>query len=104
MPKTIDHSASRTLFLWYADVKKTTEILIQNGIKTMHKLHNRQLYEISRKKLLLQKANRSDIKSGEAKLSDGELKILEELESLKSKLSIQSNRVDLIIMVLRDFQ
>jgi hypothetical protein len=63
----------------------------------------RQKFETQARKLLLQKASRSDIKTGEAKLSEGEIAKLEELAKVLKKLQIQVSRIDWMIMRLRDF-
>jgi hypothetical protein len=85
------------------DPKRTNDILIQNSYKTIYRYKLRQEFEIQCRKLLLQKANRSDILSGEAHLSETELKKLEELDQILRQLSIQVMRIDGMLMKLRDY-
>ncbi|KAJ3303102.1 DNA-directed RNA polymerase III subunit RPC3 [Kappamyces sp. JEL0829] len=103
VPKTIDHSASRTVFLWYVDPARSIDLLLQDIYKTVHRLKEREQFELSKRRFLLQKASRSDIVSGEASLSEGEKTKLAELDHVLMQFSVQLARIDETMMVFRDY-
>lgn len=103
IPKTIDHSASRTMFLWFVDPVRTMQILVQDSYKVMHRLKLRQRSENNSNLLLLEKAKRTDIVKGDAHLAPEELAAIEAVECKERKFQIQLGRMDEMIMILRDF-
>ncbi|KAI8894852.1 hypothetical protein BC833DRAFT_623575 [Globomyces pollinis-pini] len=103
VPKTLDHSASRTIILWFVDINRTSEILLQNSYKTIHRLKIRHAYQLEKRKVLIEKANRTDILSGVGKLPANDLKLYEILKSECKQLVGQIQRLDQMVMKLRDF-
>jgi hypothetical protein len=69
----------------------------------MYRYKLRQDYEKERLQLLIQKSNRSDILSGEASLSEGEIKKLQELDQVLMKMDVQIKRIDSMVQKLRDY-
>ncbi len=74
VPKTADHSASRTYFLWYVSASRTLELIIKNSYKTIYNIKIRTQKELESRALLLEKTKRLDVISGQAKLSKSDQK------------------------------
>ena len=91
------------MFLYYVDPKRTNDLIIQHSYKVLYRYKWRQRFEEQCRKLLLQKANRSDILSGEASLSEGELMKLEELDPILLGLNTHIARINAMLMTLRDY-
>ncbi|KAI8924662.1 RNA polymerase III subunit RPC82 helix-turn-helix domain-containing protein [Entophlyctis helioformis] len=102
VPKTLDHSASRTFFLWYVSAERTSELLLANAYRTMHRLKLRRIKELGDRSLLIEKTKRSDVLSGEAKLTESDQQKLDHLHAVLKRLSVSEWRVDNMILLLRD--
>ncbi|KAK5667797.1 RNA polymerase III subunit C82 [Batrachochytrium dendrobatidis] len=103
VPKTMDHSASRTFFLWYVSIERTCTVLLTNAYKTLHRIKLRRTKELLDRTLLLEKTNRSDVLSGEAQLTTTDQENLAHLNTVLKKLHISEMRIDQMVMLLRDF-
>ena len=102
VPKTADHQASRTAFLYYVDIAKSTKIILYNFYKTFQRLRQRLLKEQQDRQVLVAKAERTDVKSGQAHLSTQELDNLKQLKEIEAKIFIQCRRIDDLVFILRD--
>jgi hypothetical protein len=69
----------------------------------MNKLKIRQQVEIDRRSIVLQKAKRSDIISGEAELSELDLNNLDSLNRTLKQMQTSLCRIDDMIILLRDY-
>lgn len=69
----------------------------------MNKLKIRRQVELERRAIVLQKAQRSDILSGEASLSEADLKNLDGLKRSLKQMNTAMSRIDNMIMLLRDY-
>jgi flagellar motor switch/type III secretory pathway protein FliN len=76
---------------------------VQQAFKTIYRYKLRIDHEKRCRKILLQKASRTDILSGEASLSESEKKKLEELDQISIKLDVQIKRLDAMIQKLCDY-
>ncbi|KAI8818623.1 RNA polymerase III subunit RPC82 helix-turn-helix domain-containing protein [Fimicolochytrium jonesii] len=103
VPKTVDHSAARTFFLWYVSIPKSTRILQQNTYRTLWNVKERREKERDARALLIQKMERSDIVSGEAQLSEAELINVDHLNRVVSQLVMTESRLSRLLMVLEEF-
>ena len=103
VPKSQDHSAARTAYLWFVDLDRTCTLLLQNVYKALNKVKLRRQSELEKRSILLQKTQRTDILAGEAHLSPQELKKLQELESVLKKLHTSQMRLDGLVLKLRDY-
>jgi hypothetical protein len=99
----MDHSASRTFFLWFVSIERSTPIFIQQTYKKIHRTKIRRFKETGNRSLLLEKAQRSDVVSGEAKLSEQEQTQLDALKRIQHRLKCAELRYDRLLMVLRDY-
>jgi hypothetical protein len=79
------------------------DLIVQDILRTIHRMKEREHFEMSKRKLLLEKASRSDIISGEASLSEMEKSKLEELNLIVTKFNVQLSRLDEILMIFRDY-
>nr|KAJ3419163.1 DNA-directed RNA polymerase III subunit RPC3 [Polyrhizophydium stewartii] len=104
VPKTVDHSASRTYFLWYTSVERTCSILLSCAYNTSHRLKLRRKKEMADRTHLIEKTKRTDVLSGEAGLSEHDIEKLEELKQVQKQLQFSEWRIDEMVMLLRDFQ
>ena len=102
VPKTSDHQASRTAFLYYIDIRKSTSIMLSNAYKTFYRLRLRFIKEQDFRRVLIVKSNRTDVKTGQAHLSVQELESLEQLRSIEAKIFNQCRRLDDLVFLLRD--
>ena len=102
MPKSADHSASRTIFLWYIDPDRTMKLIISNSHKTIFNLKTRYKKEITARKVLLDKMKRIDVASGQAKLTENDEKELSILKKIETKIRISEIRLEAMILILRD--
>ncbi|KAJ3295487.1 DNA-directed RNA polymerase III subunit RPC3 [Borealophlyctis nickersoniae] len=102
VPKNSDHTAARTYFLWYISIPRTVDYLIQNGYRALANAKQRRAKEVSGRAMLIEKTQRSDVLSGEAKLSEAELKGVEQLNGVIKRLRASEARLDKMLLILRD--
>ena len=103
VPKSQDHSAARTTYLWFVDLNRSCDILLQKLYQAMLNMKLRRHAELEKRRILLQKTQRTDIQSGEAQLNQGELAKLKELDTVLKKLFVSETRLDKLVMKLRDY-
>lgn len=89
--------------MWYVNIEKSCELIIQRCYKTITRLKIRKEFERQKRKLLLEKANRNDIVSGENSLSEMELANMKELDHVMMQLDTQIESIDSMILALRDY-
>jgi hypothetical protein len=63
----------------------------------------RRQVELERRSIVLKKAQRSDIVSGEAALSEGDVENLKTMERILKQMQASMARIDSIVMLLRDY-
>ena len=103
MPKTLDHSATRTFFLWFVSYEKTADLLMRNAYETIRHLKLRLLKEESCLAGLIQKSSRTDIRAGEATLSDSEQQKLNELNRVRGQIYNATVDLSNFVMVINEF-
>jgi DNA-directed RNA polymerase III subunit RPC3 len=104
IPKDNSRHPSRTIFLWFYDQDRVRRLLLEDACKAMARILQR--IEVEREELreVLDKAERTDIKGNEDKyLSKIERQKLRQWAQIEAKLSIQLERVDELVGILRDF-
>ena len=104
VPKTIDHSASRTVFLWYINPQRTKQILVNDIYKTLFYLLKRQVHVEEENAQLIKKNSRLDLKEGTAALEPHEVVYLKTMERNLEQIGIQIERIDEMLMLLKDLQ
>ncbi|KAJ3019632.1 DNA-directed RNA polymerase III subunit RPC3 [Thoreauomyces humboldtii] len=101
VPKTMDHSAARTFFLWYVSIPKSTTHFTQNGYKASANLKQRRFAEMARLPKLLEKLARSDIT--DEHLTESELHNKAQLEKTVTRLLISECRIAEMLIALEEF-
>jgi hypothetical protein len=103
VPKSLDHAAAKTIFLWYVDVSMTCQILLINAYKTMNNIKHQEKSQYDRFAVLLEKTSRTDVISGEASLSEHETQNLQKFKHILRQLNDSQVRIADMIMLLRDW-
>jgi hypothetical protein len=103
VPKSQDYSAARTSYLWYVNLERSGALLLESIYRILTRLKIRKQLETARCQLLLEKAKRLDIQSGEASLSELELVNLGKYEKGMKMLHASERRMDELAMLFRDF-
>ncbi|TPX65594.1 hypothetical protein SpCBS45565_g05058 [Spizellomyces sp. 'palustris'] len=103
VPKTLDHSAARTFFLWYVSVPRSATIMIESAYRTLGNLKQRRTKEVAARARLIDKMQRLDVISGDARLSEGELKAVAQLNQVVGQLLCTEVRMSQFLMILEEF-
>ncbi|KAI9089577.1 RNA polymerase III subunit RPC82 helix-turn-helix domain-containing protein [Phlyctochytrium arcticum] len=103
VPKTLDHSAARTFFLWYVSIPQTAVLLTEDAYKTLANVKQRREKEIAARARLIEKTQRLDVVAGQAKLSEGELRAVEHLNSVVRQLLVTECRMAHLLMTMKDY-
>lgn len=104
VPKTADHSASRTIFLWRVILEKCIQNLTIHCYDTLSNIKCRIESQILADKVLLDKVSRSDISADPDRyLQSGEKEALEKHKRIISMLRTSEFRIDILVACLRDF-
>ncbi|KAI0182137.1 RNA polymerase III subunit RPC82-domain-containing protein [Hypoxylon sp. FL1284] len=104
VPRDNNRAAARTIFLWYFDLDRTLQLMLDNSCKSMVRCLVRLDVERRKRKDLLTTAERKDVRGREEEMLTGEKynEYVEFLEMEKKFLG-QIMRLDDIIAVLRDY-
>ncbi|KAI8999339.1 RNA polymerase III subunit RPC82 helix-turn-helix domain-containing protein [Gaertneriomyces semiglobifer] len=103
VPKTADHSAARTYFLWYVSIPKSASVLVQDAYKTLCNIKERRLVEANARSILIEKTRRLDVISGESQLSEGELSRVAQWQKIVAQMNVCETRIAHFLMVFKDF-
>ncbi|KAJ3387787.1 DNA-directed RNA polymerase III subunit RPC3 [Lobulomyces angularis] len=104
VPKTADHSSSRTFFLWGVNFEKCVNNLLLDCYKAVENLKKRRSFENTLNSTLIEKLNRSDVSlNPDEYLNSVEKESWESLKKVNSFLKVCEFRLDRTIMILRDF-
>lgn len=102
VPKGNDRLALRSNFLWFLEPNHTYITLLSIMYKTLVNLAERRQHEIEKRSAVLERANRTDVMEGTAKLSERDVKELEELDDILDKIATAEMRTELNVFILRD--
>lgn len=103
IPRSMDFSTSRTLFLWGVDVNKTSAILARNAYRMLSDIKEFKNKQIIAHQRLLDKLNRIDVISGEAQLSEKEREISNKIKTLMCDLAISESKISEILIAFTKF-
>lgn len=103
VPKSNPPQTSRTYFLWYVDEERACSLLLSDVYKAMARNVQRTNVERAKRRLLLEKAERTDVKEDEDLLSKNEKHELELWKAREERMGVGLARLDRVVMVLRDF-
>lgn len=97
-----DRNVQRMIFLWGVDLTRATTSLLSMLYKTLANLGQRRAAELVKRKDLLDKSNRTDVKSNPELLSDREKQDLKELYEALDKITVAELRTEMNVFILRD--
>ena len=104
IPRDNSRAASRTIFLWHFDAERCRQLVLEDIYKTMARLLQRAASERRELRVLLTKADRSDVKGNEEiYLSEPERRELQKWRDKEEKLLVQVGRLDRLVGVFRDY-
>lgn len=104
LPKDNARQPSRTMYLWYFDIKRVQQLYVQQTYKAMARTLQRVPVERERFRTVIEKAERTDVKGHEQeKLEQSEKQALREWREVEERLSGQVDRMDEVVALLRDF-
>jgi DNA-directed RNA polymerase III subunit RPC3 len=96
--------STRCYFLWFFDEKRANSLLLSDVYKAMSRNIQRTMVEKEKRKHLIEKSERSDVKANyEEYMTKNEKRELEIWRSREERLLAQLMRLDRIVMILRDF-
>jgi DNA-directed RNA polymerase III subunit RPC3 len=104
VPRDTQRQPSRTIYLWFYDPDRACTMILEDVYKTMSRFFQRLKAERLKLKPLLEKAERTDVKSNmEQYLSAEELKALNAWHEKEALLLGEIGRLDEIVATLRDY-
>lgn len=104
VPRSIPPQVNRTYFLWYFDESRANALLLSDVYKAMSRNIQRTMAEKEKRKHLIEKSERTDVKANyEEYMSKNEKQELEIWRSREERLLVQLMRLDRIVMILRDY-
>ncbi|KAF9978351.1 RNA polymerase III subunit C82 [Actinomortierella ambigua] len=103
VPKSADRAPSRTFYLWEVLPDRACEALVEKLIHTMANLRQRRFVERSKRHILLEKCERTDVQANDSLLSLSDKRELEVLNNMLEMLEVQELRIADMVMTLRDF-
>ncbi|KAF3479844.1 DNA-directed RNA polymerase III subunit Rpc3 [Arthroderma uncinatum] len=104
VPRDAQRQPSRTIYLWFYDADRVVMMLVEDTYKSMARCLQRLAYERGKLKMLIEKAERSDVKRNmERYLSASDMAALQEWEAKETLLLGEVARLDDLVAVLRDY-
>ncbi|GAA5898407.1 DNA-directed RNA polymerase III subunit C82 [Sporobolomyces salmoneus] len=103
VPRSADRAPSRTLYLWYVDFNRTVTSLIAHHYKALANIQAQRFEQLERKRGLVEKRERTDVRENEALLTNRDREDAEELDWKLEALATAEMRIDKQLFVLREF-
>jgi len=103
IPRDSQHTVNRTIFLWYFDHDRVSSVFLNNVFKVMSRNFQRLEIERQRSSEIIALSERTDVKDGTEKLTEGQMKTLSEFQSKEDKLLGQIARCDSLVGIFRDY-
>ncbi|KAI9670161.1 MAG: RNA polymerase III subunit C82 [Caeruleum heppii] len=104
VPRDNSRAPSRTIFLWYYDPETCRQLVLEDLYKTMTRLLQRIGVEKEGLRMLIEKAERTDVRGHEdVYLSLQERDALQRWRETEERLLGQVGRLDRMVGILRDF-
>lgn len=93
VPRSADRAPSRTFYLWHVDLARAYAAMVSHLYKTMANLIQRKAAELEKKRALVDRRNRVDVReSGGALLGELDKKEGRELDDKLAKLTLAEMR------------
>lgn len=103
VPRSADRAPSRTLYLWYVDFNRTVTSLIAHHYKALANVQAQRSEQLERKKGLVEKRERTDVRENQALLSRRDQEESADLDWKMEALATAEMRIDKQLFVLREF-
>lgn len=104
VPRDAGRAPQRTLYLYFYDRDRVRRKLLDDTYKVMARLLQRSKVERERVRLVIEKAERTDVQGNEEKyLSTAELQDLRTWQDKEERLLLALSRCDDVVASLRDF-
>lgn len=103
VPRSADRAPSRTLYLWYVDFNRTVTSLISHHYKALANVQAQRLEQLERKKGLVEKRERTDVRENQALLTRRDQEEGADLDWKMEALATAEMRIDRQLFVLREF-
>ncbi|KAF9434432.1 DNA-directed RNA polymerase III subunit RPC3 [Entomortierella beljakovae] len=102
VPKTNDRAPSRTYYLWEVLLPRTADSLVDRLYHTMGNLRQRRFVEKSKRAVLLEKCERTDVQDDDRLLNAAEKKELDTLNNVLEMLEVQELRIAEMVVTLKE--
>ncbi|KAG1449141.1 hypothetical protein G6F46_008167 [Rhizopus delemar] len=103
VPRTADRAPGRCFHLWYVPLEKCYQEVLVDSYRIICNLQQRKRQELKLRKRLVDKIARKDVMENPDLLGEGEKKEIEQMNKVFERLEVAKSRVDLVVMILRDF-
>ncbi|GAA6015845.1 hypothetical protein JCM11491_007206 [Sporobolomyces phaffii] len=103
VPRSADRAPSRTLYLWYVDFNRTVTSLISHHYKALANVQAQRLEQLDKKKGLVEKRERTDVRENQGLLSRRDQEEGADLDWKMEALATAEMRIDKQLFVLREF-
>jgi DNA-directed RNA polymerase III subunit RPC3 len=90
------------IFFWFIDLSRTYASILSMMYKTLGNLAQRRAAELDKRKQVLERANRTDVRENPELLSERDRKELKELREVLDKIALAEVRTEMNVFVLRD--
>jgi DNA-directed RNA polymerase III subunit RPC3 len=102
IPRSADRAPSRTLYLWFIDFNKVVTSLVGHHYKALANLQSQRAHQLEKKRGLVEKRERTDVRDNEALLSKRDIDSIAELDQTLEALAVGEQRIDQQLFVLRE--
>ncbi|GAA5858235.1 hypothetical protein JCM8547_005703 [Rhodosporidiobolus lusitaniae] len=102
IPRSADRAPSRTLYLWFVDFNKVVTALVGHHYKALANLQAQRAHQADKRKALVEKRERTDVRENEALLTKRDLEMIQELDQTMEALAVAEQRIDEQLFVLRE--
>ncbi|GAA5832261.1 hypothetical protein JCM5353_005685 [Sporobolomyces roseus] len=103
VPRSADRAPSRTLYLWFVDFNRTVTSLVSHHYKALANLQAQRLEQLEKKKGLVEKRERTDVREDQALLTRRDREEGADLDWKMEALATAEMRIDKQLFILREF-
>lgn len=103
VPRSSDRATSRSFHLWFVSMDKCFDALMTDMHRTITNLQQRKNEELVRRSRLLEKLGRIDVLANMELLNEIDKAEVGKMDDIVSRIEIAKDRLDAMLMILRDF-
>lgn len=103
VPRDINRTPSRTIFLWWFDDERVTALVLDSIYKAMSRCL--QVLAVEKQKMAetIALSERTDVQEGEASLTQSQMNLLADLRAKEQTLLCEIGRLDKLVGIFRDY-